>query len=512
MKKLSFKRVYCIYLFVLLAVVIAALTYVYVILNQYEKLRPERCMEIAIEELSEEASKESFWTKYSMPEIKAGKYEEHMDIRKEYLALFNEEELSFSQKTGAYDEDELFYDVKNGDIILAEVKLKAQGPAVTKLAVFSFREWQIESVKPILEAREYTISVPDDFDVRVNDIGIDVLEGAQGAESEITYTIKDVYLKPTLDITDKDGNVVKYTIKDGQIIAEFYNYRLTIPDALVVEVNGQPYQGEKIADKLVCYEIKTLDKPQVIIRDYYGNEINYEGEAEVPLTYMTITADSGYTVEVEEKSVPEEMIVTSSNKEYEMLAEYVGELPQVSVFNIAILKEDAEVLVKDENGKLISLEPNKIVYDFTMRKNALQTVPEAVGAEIDVLKVAQLWSLFMSNDASLAQMQKYLIEGSYQYDVTVGYATGVDSTFTSEHTLMNPTFTEISVDNFVWIADNCFSVDISFVKHMILRIGTKVEDPMNDRFYFVKYDDTDDNVDNPTWKLVGMKEIVSDEK
>ena len=31
---------------------------------------------------------------------------------------------------------------------------------------------------------------------------------------------------------------------------------------------------------------------------------------------------------------------------------------------------------------------------------------------------------------------------------------------------------------------------------------------MNDRFYFVKYDTTNDGVDNPTWKLAGMKEIV----
>ena len=65
-----------------------------------------------------------------------------------------------------------------------------------------------------------------------------------------------------------------------------------------------------------------------------------------------------------------------------------------------------------------------------------------------------------------------------------------------------------TVKNFVWITDDCFSVDISFVKHMYLYGTTLVEDPMNDRFYFVKYDTTNDGVDNPTWKLAGMKEIV----
>ena len=47
---------------------------------------------------------------------------------------------------------------------------------------------------------------------------------------------------------------------------------------------------------------------------------------------------------------------------------------------------------------------------------------------------------------------------------------------------------------------------------MILnRTGGSVEDPMNDRFTFVKYDGTKDGVDNPEWKLVSMKEIVSNE-
>ena len=35
-----------------------------------------------------------------------------------------------------------------------------------------------------------------------------------------------------------------------------------------------------------------------------------------------------------------------------------------------------------------------------------------------------------------------------------------------------------------------------------------VDDPMNDRFYFVRYDDTDNGLDDPAWKLASMKEIV----
>ena len=43
---------------------------------------------------------------------------------------------------------------------------------------------------------------------------------------------------------------------------------------------------------------------------------------------------------------------------------------------------------------------------------------------------------------------------------------------------------------------------------MIVGSGKRVDDLMNDRFYFVKYDATDDGIDNGAWKIASMKEIV----
>ena len=54
-------------------------------------------------------------------------------------------------------------------------------------------------------------------------------------------------------------------------------------------------------------------------------------------------------------------------------------------------------------------------------------------------------------------------------------------------------------------------MDIRFTKHMYLtRTGENVDDTLNDRFYFVRCDDTDDGKDNPAWKLATMKEIIDD--
>ena len=165
----------------------------------------------------------------------------------------------------------------------------------------------------------------------------------------------------------------------------------------------------------------------------------------------------------------------------------------------------------DPQGAPVELEPGLHSYDLTALTGRLDAVPPEVAAQVDVLDVAQKWSLFMSADVRFSQLAPYLIRGSYQYEVADRYAHSIDITFTSPHSLLSPPFTDISVTNFTWISEHCFSVDISFVKHMKLtRGGMLVDDPMNDRFYFVWYDDTDDRVDNAAWKLAGIKEIVDD--
>lgn len=512
MKKTGFKGGYLIYLSLLIIVAAAVIIYVNMLLRRYEDFRPEMRVQEAVDMLVADALQENFWEKYSLQEMEPGSFEKHLDVQKEYLSLYADEEITFSQKSIAHEEDELYYIVRNNEVELAEIKLKAVGPAVTKLAVLSIREWKIEHIKPVLDAVDYTISVPVDFCVKANGIELSSEDGVPNGECEMTYTVEGLYLKPDLDITDHEGNVVSYTIDNGQVIAEFYNYILTLPVALSVEMNGEKCDGEVVEDNYVRYEIRTLEKPLINISDYYGNVVCYEGEAELPLTYMAINADSRYHVEVAGNEVPEEAITTTGNPEFEALADYVENLPGINRYDIAILEKDAEVTVTDEMGQAVSFEKGKTSYDFTSQRNALETVPDTVSAELDVLGVAQKWSLFMSNDIAFSQIKHNFIADSYQYKVALQYATGEDITFTSEHALMNPAFTENSVSNFVWITEDSFAVDVSFVKHMVLRVGTKVDDSMNDRFYFVKYDDTDDQIDNPAWKIVSMKEIGDNEK
>lgn len=510
MKKISFKKAYLIYVLVLAVFVVAAIVYVSSLLHRYEASMPEQLVMSAAQELRKDAAEGTFCEKYALPEMTPGIYEAHLDVEKEYLAQFTAGVFSYEKTNEAESEDELVYAVEADGTPIAKVKLHATGEAETKLAVLSFREWQVTAVEPIVEKRDYTLSLPEDFSVSVNGVELTAADGAQKGD-EITYTIAGVYLIPAFSITDKEGNAVNYTVDRQKVKAEFYYYTLVLPASLTVELNGEVLTGVETEKYRVRYDIRELEKPTINISDYYGNVVSYEGGDKLPLTYLTLTADSRYGVTVAGEPVADAAVSSHANPEYTALTDFVSELPMVNVYDIAILDADAEIAVTDENGAPVLIETDVKVLDLTAQVRGLAEVPADVAEEVDVLAIAKTWSLFMTEDASFSQLKPFLIEDSYQYQVVLQYATGVDRTFTSTHTLANPAFTEEMAINYVQIADNCFSVDISFVKHMVLSYGSKVEDPMNDRFYFVKYDDTDDGTDNPTWRIASMKEIVNND-
>ncbi|RHR10182.1 hypothetical protein DWX58_06810 [Pseudoflavonifractor sp. AF19-9AC] len=505
--KLTFKRVYLIYLAVLVLLAGAALGYVYTLLRQYEASQPEQQVWKAVDQLAVQAADGTFLSLYDLPKATPGSFEKGRDLQKEYLALYGDREhLSVVRANGVSQGDTLEYQIESGGVVLARVGLKAEGPAVTKLAVFSMRDWAVDWVRPELEARDYTLTVPTSFSVTLNGTP---LTGTEGDNGESTYTASGLYLPPDFSITDEAGTPARYTIRDGKVLAEYFNYTLTLPSSLTVQVNGETWSGESQGTDRVRYVITMLDKPTVTISDCYGNEMSYEGGNKLPLTSYTITADERYSVQVDGTPVPQEAVTLSPNPDYQHFADYVDNLPQVCVYSVAVLREDAQVTVTDGQGNPVALEEGTTTYDFTSPSGGLDEVPAEVSKQVDVLKVAQDWSLFMTNDLAFSKIKGYLISSSYQYEVALKYANGEDITFTSRHTLMNPAFTDSAVTNFHWITEDCFSVDIRFVKHMRLWYGTPVDDPMNDRFYFVRYDDTADDVDNPTWKLVSMKEILN---
>jgi len=490
------KYIYIAFVAILVVLCFASVLYVRGLLVKYEASQPEKQVAAAVELLLEETEKkDSFWKKYELPKLDE-------KLQKKYVKLFSQDDLSFVSKS-ASSKDELIYEVKANGMTIAEVTLKAKGPAVTKLAVFSMRDWDIKSYKPMIEKRSYNVLLPEGFTVTADGVKLVSESKKPDANGKFKYTVADAYLIPEFVITDTENKKIGYTVQGSRVLPDIFEYNLTLPTTVKVIVNGEESKGKLLTDGRLKHGILTTEKPEIKVIDIYGNKVDYDGSA-LPLTYCKIAVAKGYTVKLEGKNLPSEAISKSLPKKYELLEGLVENLPTQTVYEVAILKENAKISVKDSNGKAVKLKEGQTEYDFTEQLASSDTVPEEIAAKVDVLKVAQNWSLFMSNDCSFSKISGYLLPNSYQYKVAKDYANSVDRQFFSSHTLENPAFTDNKVANFTKITDDCFTVEISFVKHMRLDRGRSVDDAMNDRFYFVYKDNK--------WLLAGLKEVEADAK
>lgn len=492
MKRNLFKWSYIAFAGLMAALALAGILYVRGLLVDYEAARPERRAEEAIAALTEEAKLPEFWEKYGLPAVEK-------EIREGYLALYGEE-LNYVSLPGTYAEDEMGYLIRKGSFPLAEVLLKAEGPAETKLAVFTTRPWKIEKITPVLQEREYTASLPAGFTLAADGVALSAKE--EGGKAK--FTLSGVWLEPEFTVTAADGTKVGCEVKNFKVVPAIFEYNFTLPATLKVTVNGKEWKGTALEGGRLRYELMELERPKVLITDLYGNEFSYDGKTEMPLTYATVLAPADHTVTLEGKAVDQSAVTQSTVKEYAFLEGLVKDLPRQTKYDIAILKADAAIKVVNGAGEEIALEPGQSEYDLSPKAASLSAVPAEVAGEVDVLKVAQSWSLFMSNDVTFTKMAEMMAADSYQYEVAKKYSTSIDKQFFASHTLRDPAFTEEKVENFTRITEDCFAVEVSFIKHMRLNKGGKnVDDAMNDRFYFVRQEGQ--------WKLAGLKEVGVDE-
>lgn len=517
----TFPFIYFVFLCLLIVACIVSVIYVNSLLKEYEASQPEKRVEEAITLLVKDAKSGDIWSNISFPDLSTGKFEKGIDLKKQYTILLSGDNLNYKIKNGSDTENERKYSIVSEGFELAELTLEKDGEAKTKLAVFTIQNWKIKSVRPVIESHTYSLSVPTDFSVSVNGVALTEADGTKSGETGIDYKISDVFLKPDIVISDNRGNIAKYTLKGSRIIPELYNYSLTLPSTLSVELNGETHKGEILDDGRVKHDIRLLTKPSVKISDNFGNKVDYSGGNDLPLTYMTVYATSDYTVKVLGSDVPPSSITEEKNPEFdayykleelndESLRDKIKAIPLNKIYNIAILKDNAEIVISNKNGQNVPFDKNLKVLDLT-KHNVYDVVPESISSEINVLDVAGKYSLLMSNDLKMNEIKDHLIVGSYQYEEAKKYAGGIDISFTSPHTLKDPIFTKQLASNCTVITDDCFSIDVYLVKPMDLLSGgvywKTVDDIFNERLYFIKYDDPNNDADTYSWKLVGMRAL-----
>ncbi len=235
-------------------------------------------------------------------------------------------------------------------------------------------------------------------------------------------------------------------------------------------------------------------------------------EAENGLVKFEITVPSNYEVYVNDKKLTENQIVTSNlDNDLVEISKYV-EIPYSIKYEVNGFIEKPKYKIIDKNGNKVNEEDIKI--DEVNKYATIDEAKKEISIFPDIIKIAKDWSLFLSNDLSgsnhgFNKISEYLIKDSYLYNYAYKWATNVDITFISRHTLKNPAFTNENISNFIVYNSKAFSCDVYLDKNMRIANGNDLVDNMNERMYFAYYDDTNDGVNNPSWKLVNMQSIIS---
>lgn len=242
-----------------------------------------------------------------------------------------------------------------------------------------------------------------------------------------------------------------------------------------------------------------------------------EPKMETGLYTCNILVPNNCKVYINDKELTEEQITEKiQNEGLAQISRYV-EIPY-------IVKYEVNNLLKEPDVKILDSNENKI--EYTKKGNTIskkldfifaQTEEEAksyIKGEPDILTVAKDWSLYLTDDLDgrlhgYYNIRKHLIADSEIEKFAYNWATGVDITFVSSHTLLNPTFTNKKISNFEIYNENAFSCEVYLQKNLKLKSGGKIiEDKMNERMYFVYAYETDDKKENAKWKLVNMQSVT----
>lgn len=327
------------------------------------------------------------------------------------------------------------------------------------------------------------------------------------------------YLAESGKLTESIDNdlfeVSKYEKKNAKIkdgVKEIFK-----SDELTIKKNSKLSNDKvfaydlKINDKLISTvslkSTKTYTRMAILKVDEWEVE-NIETYFEDGIYSYEISVPNNYKVYVNEKELSSSDITREGDVEgLERLTKHI-EICKSKTYKINNLVYKPIIKIVDANNKNVDykIENNKIVVGANFKEvEKFADAKEYLKEDFDVLKLAENWSLFLTDDLGgsyhgFFKLTPYLIEDSYMYEMAYGWSHNVDITFVSSHRLKNPVFTNEEVKNCIIYNENAFSCEVTLEKNMVVSGKDKV-DEMNDRLYFIYY--------NGGYKLVDMKSIES---
>lgn len=210
---------------------------------------------------------------------------------------------------------------------------------------------------------------------------------------------------------------------------------------------------------------------------------------------IDVYVNSNYDLYINDIKVSDEDLVSKEEiKEYSEVYDKV-DLPYENHYKITNLTKKPKIKVMNGNEEVKVTNEKSTYYGVSYFKTDDKSAAFAklANKDYDPLTFAKNWSLFLTADLpgekyGLYTLTPNLVEGTALFKRAYSWATNVDITFTSMHTLDKDTFTNVKMNGFTVYNENAFSVDIYLEKNMTLVNGEKRVDTLNDTFYYAYID------------------------
>ena len=269
------------------------------------------------------------------------------------------------------------------------------------------------------------------------------------------------------------------------------------------------YAEDKLLFEITLKEIKKENRLGLFTFSIWKTD-SIINKVEEGMYSYTIEVPSDYKVYINDLEVTDDYIKIEDTDSLEELAKYT---------NISVpIKYELKDFYKTPTIKIIDKEGKNTEYEqdgFYIKKGILtekikeeQEAIEKIKKAPDIKKIARDWSLYLTDDLDgkmhgYPTIKNYLVPNGNLQKFAYKWATDIDITFISNHTLDNPIFTNEKVENFEIFNENAFSCEVYLEKNMRVK-GKKHKDSMHDKMYFVYLEDE--------WKLASMKSITGGEK
>lgn len=520
MKLSRFEKAYIIFVSVCVALSVIFLVYVGIVVTDYDKAQPERTVEKQIQWLSDIAADGSLSEELDFKALCVNRFEENDAdaLLKSYSRKLATGALTYEFRAAESSDLKKVYSVLADDKLVGKLTLSGENTR-TSLFFFTMADWTVEEFTPFPVETIYNLEIycPEEVSVSINGIQPSEKELVGGTDVPL-YRLSGLLTEPEIAYTRKDGTELNYTTDGNAVKPAVYEYSFRLPNDITVNLNDTVISGKHEADSTL-YTIREMTRPEVLLIDKCGTIVRYDGStpADELYTRHSVVVPQDFSVKVD--GTPADDITPAWNSAHPdaeaVMAQSGVQLPDMKTYEFALLTKDAVAEVTDNMGAVTthSLANGGVWLNGSVGSNE---IPDYIATEIDVMEAAKCWSKFMTDDLEgpthgLDEVRKYLLRTSAYYDYAEEWATGIDISFTSAHSLDG--FANEHITNVTVYSDTCFSCNIYFEKNMTLlydgRYAGSRTDTFNSIVYFVYADDTPDNgLDDPHWAIAVMHDVI----